>query len=972
LSVAASYSRRHQDSRTIRVFISSTFRDMMRERDLLVKEVFPSLRRRCAQRMVTFTEVDLRWGITGEQAAEGMILPLCLAEIQRCRPYFIGLLGERYGWIPTTIPDAVLRDKPWLVEHLDRQTSVTELEILHGVLNNPAMATHAVFYFRDPRWIATLAENERREMVERDIPQEIARFGAEEATRRTRERRKRLESLKDRIRHSGLPLIENYESPSALAAIIRKQFEDLIDRLYPEADAPHASARERFAHESYAQSKLFACIPRPRHLKKLDGFTDKEHAGRGLAITGESGAGKTVLLAAWALRRSDTGTNEYLFQHYFGSTPDSTSVDRFLQRMLEELQHYFGIEDEIPDNPQALRRALPTWLSACRQGRIILVLDGLNQIQGDEGDRRLAWLPSPLPPHVTVLASCLPGSTLDELHERGWEQYEVPLADEAEIGEMIDGYLEEFRKTLDEDLRRQLIAAPGSSNPLFLRSVLEELRQFGDYESLPGRMTHYLTASSPRELFRRILQRWRNDFDMGQDIVRRALSDLWAARQGLSEPESLALLGKDGDPLPRALWSPLFLAMEPHLARRGELLAFGHEYLRRAVQDVFLPGRKDRQRAHVRLADHFERGEPGPRKTAELPWQYAQAGQKRQLIRVLTDLDMFLSLADTNRFEIWQYWHDLDERYPPHYEEAILRWKRDYTGPREVLERALNELAHFYYVSGNKRNSLPIIRESCQLAQEMYGENDIRVAIRRNNLAGGLVAMQQYAQAEELAGISWPVIRDHFGEDDERTWAARSAHGVCLLKTGQLDEARTELETIAEWFLQHLGENHHSTIIALDNLGAVLEYMGENALAEEQRSRAEKAAIRLLGEEHPLVHTLRAGLERVRKRLALAPNLPLAERSVPWLLARAGEQWHARDLDAALATLEALEKKCGLDEDKNGMARCLLLKARLLAARGELDAAGKICREALPFARDISSALAAELQSLLLKCGTAR
>jgi hypothetical protein len=53
--------------RVIRVFISSTFRDMMRERDLLVKEVFPELRRKCARRFVTFTEVDLRWGNGHEQ-----------------------------------------------------------------------------------------------------------------------------------------------------------------------------------------------------------------------------------------------------------------------------------------------------------------------------------------------------------------------------------------------------------------------------------------------------------------------------------------------------------------------------------------------------------------------------------------------------------------------------------------------------------------------------------------------------------------------------------------------------------------------------------------------------------------------------------------------------------------------------------------------------------------------------------------
>ncbi len=46
--------------RQIRVFVSSTFRDMKEERDYLVKFIFPRLRRMCEQRGVTWGEVDLR------------------------------------------------------------------------------------------------------------------------------------------------------------------------------------------------------------------------------------------------------------------------------------------------------------------------------------------------------------------------------------------------------------------------------------------------------------------------------------------------------------------------------------------------------------------------------------------------------------------------------------------------------------------------------------------------------------------------------------------------------------------------------------------------------------------------------------------------------------------------------------------------------------------------------------------------
>ena len=59
-----------REQRVIRVFVSSTFRDMQAERDYLVKFTFPQLRKLCESRSVTWGEVDLRWGVTDEQKAE--------------------------------------------------------------------------------------------------------------------------------------------------------------------------------------------------------------------------------------------------------------------------------------------------------------------------------------------------------------------------------------------------------------------------------------------------------------------------------------------------------------------------------------------------------------------------------------------------------------------------------------------------------------------------------------------------------------------------------------------------------------------------------------------------------------------------------------------------------------------------------------------------------------------------------------
>jgi hypothetical protein len=123
---------------------------MQAEREELLKRVLPRVRKLCVQRGVSWNEVDLRWGITEEQAQRGAVLPVCLAEIDRCRPFFLCLLGERYGWVPGPEHLATeLRDRyPWLNDHLD--DSVTEMEVRHAVLNQPGQPAHAFFYFRDP------------------------------------------------------------------------------------------------------------------------------------------------------------------------------------------------------------------------------------------------------------------------------------------------------------------------------------------------------------------------------------------------------------------------------------------------------------------------------------------------------------------------------------------------------------------------------------------------------------------------------------------------------------------------------------------------------------------------------------------------------------------------------------------------------------------------------------------------------
>ncbi|HYG57930.1 MAG TPA: DUF4062 domain-containing protein [Symbiobacteriaceae bacterium] len=102
--------------RQIRVFGSSTFQDMVEERNVLAKVVFPALKKRCAERDVTFVDIDLRWGVTEEMNAIGH----CLDEIAGCRPYFIGILGERYGSVLPLPEELMIASPGWPATETDR------------------------------------------------------------------------------------------------------------------------------------------------------------------------------------------------------------------------------------------------------------------------------------------------------------------------------------------------------------------------------------------------------------------------------------------------------------------------------------------------------------------------------------------------------------------------------------------------------------------------------------------------------------------------------------------------------------------------------------------------------------------------------------------------------------------------------------------------------------------------------------
>ncbi|RHY39734.1 hypothetical protein DYB34_004388 [Aphanomyces astaci] len=89
----------------ISVFVSSTFTDTTSERNLLIADVYPYLKRYAALLGLEFSASEMRWGIRDEASNSHQTSAICMAELARCQTSSLGLnyvliLGNKYGYRP--------------------------------------------------------------------------------------------------------------------------------------------------------------------------------------------------------------------------------------------------------------------------------------------------------------------------------------------------------------------------------------------------------------------------------------------------------------------------------------------------------------------------------------------------------------------------------------------------------------------------------------------------------------------------------------------------------------------------------------------------------------------------------------------------------------------------------------------------------------------------------------------------------
>ncbi len=348
-----------------RIFLSSSFSDMHAERDYLLTHIFPRLNMILRSYGVRLVPVDLRGTAQNcdEDEYNRQCFKYCLDEVDNCRPMMIGIMGERYGWIPYDYnsDDQVMLEviKQTAREHGLSITdiigkSMTHLEMMYGLqVMDPE---RCYFYFRKVNCIngATQSDLERLGYTEKSMMNMVAEqihmitsaYGI-----------KTIAPPNERGCH-----VQYYNADfdgkyfSGLSDLGENIYNAIITDITNEFIGVSRDEDWFIRMENFWDDAAHQTIPHPRLKELLEVDADK------IFITGPEGIGKTVLLAQY---REVLRKNHVVVAQEALLEPDVKTFGDMLQKN-PIMERYISLKF-AKDNPGSIAQ------------RTVVIMDGIER-----------------------------------------------------------------------------------------------------------------------------------------------------------------------------------------------------------------------------------------------------------------------------------------------------------------------------------------------------------------------------------------------------------------------------------------------------------------------------------------------------------------------------------------------------------------------------------------------------------------
>lgn len=561
-----------QQHRQLRLFISSTFVDMNAERNALTR-IFPQISELCRQRGVEFVPIDLRWGITEDDAKEGRVIETCLREINDSRPFFIGIIGNRYGWVPQksdlgAFAEDLLQKYPWLDKALELQMSITEMEMQHAVLmhmNDEGM--NAAFYLRSDAVDVNPAFKE--------IP---GSAGA-----------RKLQKLKSAIRNQKQFASHDYKTVDQLADMVLRDVTAFLDRVFPTLDvASYDEIAEK--QERLLKSRSKSLFPLARYQNNINQWIQSNEK-RDLLITGKIGIGKSYLMADIIKQLRNRGdklvyvdiseqenlvrTMEYIFSELLFQIGEKSrkqtekesnigclfstiwmlikfffiaftipfraafgkkgAAQTHFKNKLEEISQSYAANSLV-----TLVKKLMKALDKHPDTTLYVALDNLDDLTGD--DLSIFTVFNEIDQIRIIVSASLNSNTQLYLQNRKTtEVLQVGNLYVSQATSYVNCYLSQYGKSLDArgEQCEKLMKMGVAGIPLLLSHVLELMVRFGSHEELDDYINELSTISNETELYIKMLKHIIYQFESSShlDNIKDIITAFAVVKDGLSESE---------------------------------------------------------------------------------------------------------------------------------------------------------------------------------------------------------------------------------------------------------------------------------------------------------------------------------------------------------------------------------------------------------------------------------------------------
>lgn len=635
------------------VFVSSTFRDMHRERDALHVRVMPAVNAEARRYGDAVSMCDLRWGIDtaalDDKQSAHKVLQVCLDEIDRCRPYMIVILGYRYGWMPggELIRETAKARSPFAPQ--DEDISVTALEIEYGALDDPEKLAHTLFYFREVEGPCS------------------GPWQQEDALHR-----QKLDALRQRIQSLPGAHLRTYRvhqddshpgEMDAFADMVTADLMELLRSRWDENAGLDRYALDQKRQWDHAREKSAQFTARGA---LCDRILDRLTAGTSAALVGAPGSGKSTLTARLALRLRDQGCA--VVPVFCGNTAIVGAGSDLVRCAVWTLENALGAERHLEDTLTGKDNADAVWLEYLHEmirqydrsdrAPLYFLFDGLDQLRQDDIASELSFLPREGAGAVRFFVSAVSFAAPPE----GLARFEAASLPPDEREQVVAGVLSAQHRELSAPVIAAILAKQGSQSPLYISLIIQRLvmldredfaqiHAMGDGIEAITRYQLRLIEGCPGDasaLSAQLLDAASRQ--VGGDAMRRAMLYIAASRHGLRLSDLEALLTADG-----VRWIPLDAAAflqymgGAFILRSDGRVDFSHRTIRQGIL-----GRAEPVRAlHRAIIAHLEALPPEDElNVQELVWQVIQADMKDAfcdaLIRMKNaKVPMTQAIADT-------------------------------------------------------------------------------------------------------------------------------------------------------------------------------------------------------------------------------------------------------------------------------------------------------------------------------------